>query len=184
MMWRTRSCVPYRDSSRHFGGCKHFNRRRHEWRRGTHECAMSLSFRRHWPKYNILLCLCSYRCRNADLAGRRWRAIHRAGPRFISACGARDCASRAGDQSPASTINRAPHLFSAKNQQLSLPERKTKWHCPRVRAPRRSLVSSIHAQERWVGGVDQVHLLFEVQGLRSGIAQHQDVVDGHGEPFQ
>jgi hypothetical protein len=33
---------------------------------------------------------------------------------------------RAGDQSPASTINRAPHLFSAKNQQLSLPQRKTR----------------------------------------------------------
>ena len=71
----------------------------------------ALSFRRHWPKYNILLCLCSYRRRNADLAGRTWRAIHRAGPRFISACWARDCTSRAGDQSPASTINRAPHLF-------------------------------------------------------------------------
>ena len=37
-MWRTHSCVPHPDSS----GCSAIPapaaRRRHEWRRGTHEC--------------------------------------------------------------------------------------------------------------------------------------------------
>src|SRR5271165_5154018 len=50
-MWRTHSCVPRRDLSRRLlarGG-----KRPHEWGRGTHECAMSLSFQVGQPQHSM-----------------------------------------------------------------------------------------------------------------------------------
>ena len=41
--WRTQSCVPCRESSRHFFACK-TAKRRHDCRRGTHDCV------RHSPE--------------------------------------------------------------------------------------------------------------------------------------
>jgi hypothetical protein len=43
--WRTHSCVPRPDSSGRPANFAHSAMRRHEWRRGTHECVRHIAGR-------------------------------------------------------------------------------------------------------------------------------------------